>query len=105
MQLKEGELTYPVPWATEKSTSKLATPEQYQQALSQAGFAVSPAQNRRDFALSYFRQLRAKAEVIGGLPPLGIHTLMKETAALKIKNMIDKISAGYIAPVEIIGQK
>jgi hypothetical protein len=41
----------------------------------------------------------------GGPPPLGLHMLMKESMAEKIKNMIDNITAGYIAPVELIASK
>ncbi len=105
MRINEGDLAYPVPWATEKSTSRLATPNQYKQALNNAGFEVSKENNRRDFALDFFRKLREKTEASGGPPPLGLHTLMKETTSIKIKNMIDNITADYIAPVEIIAHK
>jgi len=105
MQIKDGELKYPVPWATDKGTSKLATPEQYKQALSDAGFMVSKENNRRDFALDFFKQLRAKTEANGGPPPLGLHTLMQASTADKIKNMIDNIADDHIAPVEVFANK
>lgn len=105
MRLEDGELAYPVPWATEKATSKLATPDEYKQALSDAGFEVSMVNNRRDFAIEFFKQLRAKTLARGGPPPLGLHTLMQESTATKIRNMIDNIASGYIAPVEIIARK
>lgn len=105
MRINDGELTYPVPWSTEKSTSRLATPDQYKKALDNAGFEVSEENNRRDFALDFFRKLRAMTEANGGPPALGLHTLMKESTAVKIKNMIDNIAADYIAPVEIVAQK
>lgn len=105
MRHNDGELLYPVPWATECSTSKLATPDQYNHALDDAGFEVFKENNRRDFALEFFRQLREKTEANGGPPPLGLHTLMQSSTAGKIKNMIENVSAGYIAPVEIIAQK
>lgn len=105
MRQKDGELIYPVPWATESDTSKLSTPEEYKQALSDAGFKTSTENNRRDFSLDFFKKLREKTEANGGPPPLGLHTLMQESTAEKIKNMIDNISSGHIAPVEIIAQK
>jgi len=105
MREKEGELIYPVPWATESSTSKLSTPDQYRQALSDAGFKISNENNRRDFALEFFKKLREKTEASGGPPPLGLHTLMQESTMNKIKNMIENITSGYIAPIEIIAQK
>ncbi|HKI55191.1 MAG TPA: class I SAM-dependent methyltransferase [Anaerolineales bacterium] len=105
MRFKEGELTYPVPWATVNGTNKLATLDQYKSALIAAGFEVSKVNNRRDFALDFFKQMRAKNEANGGPPPLGLHTLMKESTPAKLKNMVDSIAADYIAPVEIIAQK
>lgn len=105
MRISEGELAYPVPWATESSTSKLATPDQYEQALNEAGFRVSSRDNRRDFALEFFKQMQAKNKANGGPPPLGLHTLMQESTPIKIKNMVDNIAADLIAPVEIVAQK
>ncbi len=104
MRIGNGELTYPVPWATVPSTSNLATPDQYKQALSDAWFAVSTENNRRDFALRIYEQY-AKTETEGGPPLLGTHILMGENSAVKSKNLLENITAGHIAPVEIIAQK
>jgi ubiquinone/menaquinone biosynthesis C-methylase UbiE len=101
----EGEMAYPVPWATESSTSQLASPKQYKQALSLAGFKLTAENNRREFVLEFFKQMKAKVEANGGPPPLGLHVLMQESTAIKIKNMVENITAGLIAPVEIIVQK
>ena len=105
MRQKEGELIYPVPWATDSNTSKLSTPDHYMQALGHAGFKISQENNRRDFSLDFFKQLRAKTEANGGQPPLGLHILMQESTANKIRNMVDNIINGLIAPVEIIAIK
>ncbi len=105
MQINNGELAYPVPWAAENSTSKLATPDHYKQALVHAGFKVSTPNNRREFALNFFKQLSLKTEAGGRPPPLGLHILMQQSTAAKIKNMADNITADLIAPVEIIAQK
>jgi ubiquinone/menaquinone biosynthesis C-methylase UbiE len=105
MRQKNGELIYPVPWSAERNTSKLSTPAQYKQALIDAGFEVSKENNRRDFALEFFKQQRAKTKANGGPPALGLHTLMQESTADKTKNMIDNLINGYIAPVEIIAHK
>ncbi len=105
IRYKDGELAYPVPWATENSTSKLAKLDQYKKFLSAAGFEVSKVNNRRDFALDFFQQMRANTEANGGPPPLGLHTLMKESTPAKLKNMIEGIAADYIAPIEIFSIK
>lgn len=73
--------------------------------LADAGFEVAKEKNRRDFALDFFKQLRAKTEASGGPPPPGLHTLMQESTAEKIKNMIDNIAEDYIAPVEVIAKR
>lgn len=105
MRHNDGELVYPVPWATNNSTSYVASPGQYKSDLEKAGFEVSKDNNRREFALEFFKNLREKTEADGGPPPLGLHTLMQESTAVKIKNMIDNITKGYIGPVEIIANK
>ena len=105
MQINAGSLTYPVPWATEDTTSKLATPGEYKQALIRAGFKNSKENVRTNFALEFFKKMRANAESAGGPPPLGLHTLMQGSTADKVKNMIDNIQTGLIAPVEIIAHK
>ena len=105
MQIGEGDIAYPVPWATESSISKLATPDHYEEALRQAGFQLGTRTVRRDFAIEFFQQVRAKTEANGGPPPFGLHILMQESTPIKIKNMVDNIVVGLISPVEIIARK
>ncbi len=105
MRINDGELAFPVPWATDDNTNKLGTVDQYKQAMSDAGLEISAENNRRDFALEFFRQMKAKTEAAGGPPPLGLHTLMKDTTPAKLKNMIDNIAGDLVAPVEIIARK
>jgi len=105
MRSMDGELTYPVPWASAESTSYLAAPDQYRYALENAGFMVFRENNRRQFAVDFFKRLREKPEARGGPPPLGLHILMGESTTIKINNLIENIAAEYIAPVEIIAQR
>ena len=105
MRIGDGELTYPVPWATTAASSAVARPAQYREALEKAGFAVIAERNRRDFAVAFFDQLRAKTTAAGGPPPLGLHILMGRNTPDKVQNMIENISSGKIAPVELIARK
>ena len=105
MMVEEGELMYPVPWATTTNESKVASPGQYKQAMEEAGFSVTAENNRHEFALSFFEQLRKNSSNAGGPPPLGIHILMGDNSAAKVQNMIKNVSAGHIAPVELIARK
>ncbi len=105
MQVGDGELTFPIPWATAPSTSALETPVCYRTALQSAGFTIQVERDRRDFAIDFFRQLRQKSASLPKRPALGLHILMGDTAALKVKNMVENISSGKIAPVELIVKK
>ena len=105
MRHEAGELTYPVPWATESGTSKLSTLDQYKQALADAGFEVSADHNRLDYALEFFAQLRASTSAAGGSPPLGLHVLMQKSTGVKIQNMVENITRRCVAPIEVIALK
>jgi SAM-dependent methyltransferase len=105
MRTGDGELAYPVPWATTAESSAVAEPAQYRRALQGAGLAVIAERNRRDFALAFFDQLRARTSAAAGLPPLGLHILMGRSTPDKVQNMIQNISSGRVAPVELIARK
>jgi ubiquinone/menaquinone biosynthesis C-methylase UbiE len=105
MRTGPGELSYPVPWAMHEDLSAVAEPARYKAALQAAGFVVIAERSRRDFALAYFAEQRAKLVAAGGPPALGLHLLNGKTSAEKMVNMIDNISTGRIAPVELIARK
>ena len=105
MKTGDGALTYPLPWATTAATSFVAEPAQYRRALEAAGFTVITEFSRRDFAITFFEQLRASTMAAGGPPPLGVHVLMGRNTPDKIQNMSRNIVEDRIAPVELIARK
>lgn len=105
MHIGKGDISFPVPWASEESMSFLAAPEHYHQALDDAGFSVSKQNSRHRFAMDFFKAQREKTEAQSGQSPLGLHTLMQDTTTTKIKNMVQGIAASHIAPVEMIAYK
>ena len=105
MQTGDGELSFPVPWATTAEGSAVDSPSVYRQALEAAGFEIVAERNRRDFAIDFFQQLIAKTTAAGGPPPLGLHIVMGEDRQEKMKNVMDNIKADRIAPVELIARK
>jgi len=105
MRVNGDEISYPVPWAASDASSFVASPEQYKDALGNAGFEVSSESNRRNFALNFFNRLREKNEENGGPPALGLHNIMREETVEKISNMIENISADIITPIELIVKK
>ena len=105
MQVGEGDLEFPVPWAKTPQGSAVSSPTEYRSALQSTGFDIVVERNRRDFALAFFAELQAKLASAGGPPALGLHILMGETAPVKLKNMIENVSRNLVAPVELIAVK
>jgi ubiquinone/menaquinone biosynthesis C-methylase UbiE len=101
MRLADGELSFPVPWASGPESSFVADAASYRRLLAAAGFEVLKERDRRDFALEVFAQMRARG-ASAGPGPLGLHIVMGANAGQKVKNMIGDISAGLIAPTELI---
>jgi ubiquinone/menaquinone biosynthesis C-methylase UbiE len=103
MRTDDGALAYPLPWASTPETNAIATPAQYQDALSAAGFEIISERNRREVALDYFARQRAQAATTS--PALGVQTLMGTRRPQMVRNMSESISAGGIAPVELIARR
>ncbi len=104
MREEAGELGFPVPWASAAPTSFVEDAGHYRRALEAAGFAVEKTRSRRDFAMEFFRQMRAAAAQGNGPSPLGLHIVMGRTAPQKVANMIDNLERGLISPTEIIAR-
>ncbi|MFT4582791.1 MAG: ubiquinone/menaquinone biosynthesis C-methylase UbiE [Gammaproteobacteria bacterium] len=105
MQTGDGPLCFPVPWATTSNGSAVDSPARYRQVLEEAGFEIITENSRAEFALEFFAQMAKQNAAPGGPPPLGLHLVMGEDRPLKMKNMVENISAGRLAPTEIIARK
>jgi ubiquinone/menaquinone biosynthesis C-methylase UbiE len=101
LNVGEGELNYPLPWASDKANSHLATLESYRQALDSADFEVELVNNRQDFAKRFYR----KMAVANQPKALSLHILMQQDAAKKIANMVSGLTENIIAPFEIYARK
>lgn len=105
MRVGEGDVRYPVPWASASSGSAVGTPHEYINALEKSGFTVLAQRDRREFALSFFGDLRAKMGRLSGPPPLGLHLVMGPNTSEKIANLVSSISSDVLAPIELIAKK
>lgn len=101
MRVGDGELAYPVPWATTSETNFIATPAAYRQDLEAAGFVAVNERNRRDFAIDYFRKFQAQTAA-HGVTPLGVHLVLGKTALRQSVNIFANIQRGLVAPVEMV---
>jgi ubiquinone/menaquinone biosynthesis C-methylase UbiE len=104
MRMAAGEIAYPVAWAASAATSFAAEPAVYRAALQDAGFSIVEEHDRRDLALDVFRRFQVRVTE-RGLPPLGLHLLMGEGAAIKVANMVAALAAGIIAPRMMIARR
>ncbi|MFD1157073.1 class I SAM-dependent methyltransferase [Roseovarius aestuarii] len=102
MRGSDAPLTYPFPWAEEAAFSFVSPPGDYRTAATAAGFEQVAERDRSDFAKDFFDRVFARIAQAGGPPPVGIHLLMHETGKTKIENYITHLSAGDIAPTEMI---
>jgi len=103
MRRAAGDLAFPVPWAAGPATSFVATPAAYRSGLEQAGFAIGHERERRDFAIDFFRKVRARmAEA--GLPPLSLQIVMGADFGHKIANLLANLERGLLAPVEMVAR-
>ena len=104
MREREGDLSFPVPWASHADMSFVDDAATYRRRLEEAGFAVEVERSRSEFAAEFFRQMRARAAAGGGPSPLGLHILMGASSPQKVANMIDNLERGLIAPTEMISR-
>lgn len=95
---------FPLPWATDASSSFLETPETYLAAADTAGFALAARRDRGEVARDFFARMQA-AMAAGQQPPVGLPLLMGEAAPQKVANMVAAVAAGDIQPVEMIFRK
>ena len=105
MRTGSGDLTFPFPWAENSDWSFVDSADEYKVAATEAGFELLSARNRRDFTLKFFASVFAAIEKSGAPPAVGIHLLMKETAAQKLQNYVAEVKAERLAPFEMIFRK
>ena len=105
MRVGDGNLDFPLPWSSLPETSAVGTSDEYKKALAGAGFKLIAERNRRDFAMAFFVDLRARMAGLQGPPPLGLHILMGEKTSEKISNVVAQLSKNCIAPIELIAEK
>ena len=96
-------LHFPVPWARTARTSFVVRPGAYRRRLDCAGFDLHHERDRSEFAIEFFREMRARiAEK--GTPPLGAHIVMGKDFQDKTGNIIANLERKLIAPIEMISR-
>ena len=103
MQMRDGTLPFPMPWAMELETSFVRSPDVYRGLLEEAGFVVELEQDRSALAIRLAHEARAKAAA-GGARDQNLRTLMGPRAGERSGNVNMSVEAGLLAPIEMIAR-
>lgn len=104
MRRGDGAIDFPVPWASTPEMSFVAPPQTYRAAAAAAGLRPVAERDRGAFAVDYFRRVIAAVRS-DGVPPVGLHLLMGETAEQKYGNAVKAAFDGVVAPWEMVFEK
>lgn len=104
MRIGPGEIAFPMPWSSVAESSFVETPAAYRAALETAGFTVTAARERAQFARDSIAAARARAAETGRAPPSGLAVVMGAGAAEKAGNLAAMIKGGTLAPVEMLAR-
>lgn len=99
-----GDPHHPVPWSADGSGAYLVAPSATEALLRQTGFTDLVVEDTGEKYLAGYRMAIERAEK-AGLPPLGIHLLMGETALLKMRNAARNIEEGRTHPIQVLCRK
>lgn len=99
MRVGDGAVTFPVPWSSGESTSFVATPAAYVEAMRSTGLEVDEPVDRLDLVRT------ALAAVTANPPAVTLAHLMGEQWPTMFANLIACLDHGVLAPVEIVGHK
>lgn len=99
MLVGNRELSYPVPWSSDASTSHLATPADYRAAMLAAGLEPGESVDRLELVRS---TLRATAE---NPPVVNLSHLMGVDWPTMFGNLRAALDASLVAPTQIIGAR
>jgi SAM-dependent methyltransferase len=98
LQGEGGDVHYPVPWASDSSTSFLATPEDMRELLPAAGFEVIAEVDSSDEGLAWFQQMRARIQR-DGPPPVTFAAFLGDAFGQMTVNQVANLAERRIRTV------
>ena len=94
MRVGVGDITFPLPWASDASVSAVEAPEFYVAAAADAGLELLARHDGTDAAGAFIEQVMAtKPAPTPGQPPD------------RFRNLVAHIEAGILAPTELVFRK
>lgn len=100
----DGEIAFPVPWASAAEGSFVELPEVYREAAASAGFEQVGERDQSGYAQAFFTRVMEATEA-QGVPPVGLHLLMGSTAQEKYGNVAREVLDGTVGPWEMVFQR
>jgi SAM-dependent methyltransferase len=106
MREGEGELSFPLPWASSAEMSCVEGVSTYRSLLDAAGFDFQKERRRHAYAIEFLHQVRPRAAANNGLPPAGpgLHLLLGPATPQRIQNLTSAVERGVIAPMAMLGR-
>jgi ubiquinone/menaquinone biosynthesis C-methylase UbiE len=98
VQGEGGDVHYPVPWASDPSTSFLVTPEDMRQLLAAAGFEVTSEVDSSDESLVWFQEMRARIQR-DGPPPVTFAAFLGDAFGQMTANQVANLAERRIRTV------
>lgn len=91
----EGEINYPMPWASTSDHSFLFKEEQMNNYLKKFGLTKEQSTDQTQAGIEFFNALVAKLKEFGP-PKMGLNVLMGETTKPKLKNLLNHLKGGEL---------
>ncbi len=98
LQGEGGDVRYPVPWASDPTTSFLATPEGMRELLPAAGFQLVSEVDSSDDGLAWFQQMRSRI-ARDGPPPVTFATFLGDAFGQMAANQVANLAERRIRTV------
>ena len=106
MRLRDGDLTWPLPWSSRVDTSFVARRDVYRDGLAAHGLTLEAESDRSEVVLADLTKHSAMLKDGKLQPsPLELGILLGESPAEKGKNIAALVRSAVLAPVELVFRK
>jgi ubiquinone/menaquinone biosynthesis C-methylase UbiE len=95
LKKEEGEINYPMPWATTPDMSFLFKETDMDSFLTQFGLTKEQSNDQTQAGIDFFNALVAKLKEFGP-PKMGLNVLMGETTKPKLMNLLGHLKSGEL---------
>lgn len=95
-QNKDGEVTYPMPWASTANQSFLIKVGELEQTLTRLGFSKTISTNQTLAGIGFFDDSVAKLKEFGP-PKIGLNVLMGKTTKPKLMNLLAHLKKAILS--------